>query len=75
MCFARLSNKLEEDDQVARQFFLAIISFILLSDVITTAFIIDIISIFLTKGLGCLPFTWKTWDFQLENQMVRIIRF
>ena len=24
---------------------------------------------------GCLPFTWKTRKFQLENQMVRIIPF
>ena len=25
--------------------------------------------------LGCLPYTWKTQKFQLENQMVRIIPF
>ena len=27
------------------------------------------------KTLGCLPFTWKTRKFQLENRMVRIIPF
>ena len=26
-------------------------------------------------NLGCLPFTWQTRKFQLENQMVRIISF
>ena len=26
-----------------------------------------------TEDKGCLPFTWKTRKFQLENQMVRII--
>ena len=29
----------------------------------------------LCKWNGCLPFTWKTRKFQLENQMVRITRF
>ena len=27
------------------------------------------------RDLGCLPFTWKTRKFQMENQMVRIISF
>ena len=29
----------------------------------------------LCANLGCLPFTWKTQKFQLENQMVPIIPF
>ena len=29
----------------------------------------------LHSDLGCIPFTWKTRKFQLENQMVRIIPF
>ena len=29
----------------------------------------------LYSDMGCLPFTWKTRKFQLENQMVRIIPF
>ena len=29
----------------------------------------------LYRDQGCLPFTWKTWKFQLENQMVHIIPF
>ena len=29
----------------------------------------------LSGNMGCLPFTWKTRNFQLENQTVRIIPY